>query len=160
IINSGTAASIYGHVRGVLAGKSTTVINAGTIRSQLVHTPSTGYGAYGVELTSGSVSNASTGLIAGEFIALNVNRGAATVTNAGTIEETQTPTTPGAVSYAGALFSGNYNDTLTNAGTIIAAEGAAAVRFTGTGTNRVIVVPGAVFTGDVIGGGGNDTLEL
>jgi hypothetical protein len=57
------------------------------------------------------------------------------------------------------VFIGN-GGTVTNAGTIAAAKGLA-VDFTGTGSNRLVVDPGAVFLGNAAAGpAGRSTLEL
>ena len=47
---------------------------------------------------------------------------------------------------------------MTNAGTI--SGGTYAIDFAGSGTNRLVVDPGAVFVGKVTGGSGTNTLEL
>ena len=47
---------------------------------------------------------------------------------------------------------------MTNAGTI--SGGSYAIDFAGSATNRLVVDPGAVFVGRVIGGSGTNTLEL
>jgi hypothetical protein len=83
---------------------------------------------------------------------IKVGNAAGTITNAGTIQ--------GALGI-GVYFGGNFNDTLTNSGTIISFPGVDAVLFKGSGADRVIVDPRAVFIGSVVGySNGNNTLEL
>ena len=55
-----------------------------------------------------------------------------------------------------AVYGGNA--TVTNAGTITGGVGS--VRFANSGTDRLVVEPGAVFNGAAVGGSGNNTLEL
>ena len=96
--------------------------------------------------------------------------GVGTITNAGTIKGANGVAlfAGGAVvNQAGGLLTASGNDgvyvtggagTVTNAGTIAGAVDA--VQFIGGFTNRLIDVPGAVFSGAVAGGSGSNTLEL
>jgi fibronectin-binding autotransporter adhesin len=93
----------------------------------------TGTSSYGVSLSSGgNVTNANT---ANPFVQLEAIQGS-----------------------RGVYIGGAGGNTLVNAGTITG-TGGTAVSLAGSG-NRVIIGPGAVFTGSVNGGTGNDTLEL
>jgi fibronectin-binding autotransporter adhesin len=122
IAGSGLAA-VYGKTGAV------SVLNAGVID------PAT----YGVDLTDGgTVFNASAALIEGTSAGVRITGAAGTVTNDATIEATT-----GAGAY---LQDGG---TLTNAGSIIGSGGADAVNF-GTGAARLILDPGASFSGAVV----------
>ena len=140
-----TTASITGGVNGVnVTGGSGTVDNYATIAA-------TGTAGLGVYLAGGgTVTNTASGRIDGyKGVVANA---VATVTNLGLITGIGTNGT--GVDF---LVAGG---TLTNAGTIIGGPTGAAVRFT-SGGNRLIVDPGAVFSGSVNGGGGiGDVLEL
>ncbi|MCX7380748.1 MAG: hypothetical protein NT133_04845, partial [Alphaproteobacteria bacterium] len=52
------------------------------------------------------------------------------------------------------------NTTVTNSGSIIATGTAGAAILFGSGNDRLIISPGAVFTGGVFGGAGSNTIEL
>src|SRR6201999_4099595 len=58
----------------------------------------------------------------------------------------------------GIVFNGATNGTVTNSGTI-AGNGGKAIQFA-NGNDRLIVDPGAMFTGAVAGAGGANTMEL
>lgn len=132
---------------GTISGNGTFIVNAGTLNN-------TGSISSKVTLEAGGyLDNTSTGKIAVTGSGVNAiygTGGAVSIVNASTITASN-----GNGVY---LKSGG---TVTNAGTISAAgTGHDAVLFSGSGADRVIVDPGAKFTGNIIGGGGSNTLEL
>ncbi len=149
-------------VGAYIEGGGGAVTNAGTVRGQ----------QNGVELVAGgSISNASGGRITGTAnIGAYIKGGVGTITNAGTIKgwDGAVLLAGGAiVNQAGGLVTATANTgayiaggagTITNAGTITGAVDA--VQFIGSFTDRLIDVPGAVFSGAVMGGSGSNTLEL
>ena len=144
-----------------IAGATGTITNAGTIN-----------GRYGAFLSAGgTIVNQAGGLLAGTTnVAAGISGGAGTIINAGTINGHYGAALSAGgtiVNQAGALLTGTFSvaagisggaGTVINAGTITGAVHA--VRFIGNFTDRLIDVPGAVFSGDVEGGGGSNTLEL
>ena len=140
VANTGAAAVISEFYGVEIAGAAGTVTNSGTIIGA-------GSGLTGVAVDlvdGGSIGN--TGALAGGLAGALLSAGG-TVNNSG------------AISGRGAGVSISGSGTVTNAGTISATSGDA-VLFSGNGTDRVIVDPGAVFTGNVVGGSGGNTLEL
>ena len=129
-------------------------------------------GSHGVGLEAGgSVTNAASASIAGQVAGVFAQGGAATLSNAGSIVATAGAGLDieggGSITnLAGATISGSSfgifltggSGTVTNAGTI--SGGSYAIDFAGSATNRLVVDPGAVFVGRVIGGSGTNTLEL
>ena len=118
-----------------------------------------------------SISNAVGGRIIGTVGAWAHIDAGGNITNAGTItgKKAAALLTGGGVivNQAGGLLTatgtiGAYitggDGTITNAGTITGSLHA--VRFSGNHADRLIDVPGAVFSGDVVGGSGSNTLEL
>jgi hypothetical protein len=99
-----------------------------------------------VKAASGGVVITNTGSIAG--LSGIVLRQGGTVINSGTVTGFG----------VGVDISGG-NGTVTNAG-ILYSEVGYSLAFAGNYTDRLIVDPGAVFVGDVIGGSGTNTLEL
>ena len=130
-------------------------------------------GSHGVGLAlGGSVTNNATGSITGQVAGVQVLGGAGTLVNTGHITATGgagadiegggsvTNNAGGNItgSTIGVFMSGSAN-TVTNAGTISGPT--YAVDFTGSGTNRLIVDPTAVFTGKVAANStAANTLEL
>ncbi|SED63550.1 hypothetical protein SAMN05519104_3975 [Rhizobiales bacterium GAS188] len=129
-------------------------------------------GSHGVGLEAGgSVTNAASASISGQVAGVFAQGGAATLSNAGNISATAGVGADieggGSITnLAGATISGSAfgifltggSGTVTNAGTI--SGGSYAIDFAGSATNRLVVDPGAVFVGRVIGGSGTNTLEL
>ena len=127
-----------------------------------------GLGSYGIDLLAASTIT-NLGTVTSNGIALRIDNGAGRLTNSGTLGGFQdgialtdggtvTNTgTIGGILGAGIEIAGDAG-TVTNAGTISGHE--YAVQFSGSFADRVIVDPGAVFTGKVQGGMGSNTLEL
>ena len=125
-----------------IGGGAGTVDNSGSILS---------YGA-GVALNGGgAVSNSGAGLISvtGQYGAVYITGGAGSVSNAGTLD-----------GYFGAQFTGTYNNTLVDSGTIIGRSGTA-VAF-GSGNDLLQFNPSTsiAISGVVDGGGGTNKLEF
>jgi hypothetical protein len=171
-VSNATSAYISG-VLGVSMKLATndTLLNAGTIH---------GGTAGGVMIdSSGLVSNASGGMISGYGPGIEENGGATlTLVNAGRVTSTSTASfgvylrSRGTLvnnaggSIAGAIgVKSTAGGTITNAGTIASTGTGDAVYFAAGFANRLIVRPGAVFTGKIdgantIGAGSTSVLEL
>lgn len=136
IANVGTASLISGKV--VVTYGNGTVTNQGVITS----------GKYGVYLHGGGgISNAAGAVITGYYFVLGI-KGAATVTNAGTLDGV----------FGGVSFLDAAPSTLINSGTITTAAGKS-VQF-GNGSDLLELKAGAAFTGGVDGGAGTNRLEF
>ncbi len=161
-ITNNQGGAISGGAFGVFAtGTVATLSNSGSIS-----------GSHGVGLEAGgTVNNAASGTITGQVAGVFGQGNAVTLSNAGRITATAgagADIEHGGVitNLAGATLSGSSfgvfltggSGTVTNAGTISGAS--YAIDFAGSGTNRLIVEPGAVFIGQVTGGSGTSTLEL
>ena len=161
-ITNNSGGSISGSAFGVFTtGTLATVDNSGSIS-----------GSHGVGLNAGgSVTNTASASISGQVAGVSSQGGAITLSNAGSISATAGAGADiefgGSITnLAGATISGTSfgvfltggSGAVTNAGTI--SGGSYAVDFAGSGTNRLVVDPGAVFVGAVTGGGGTSTLEL
>jgi adhesin HecA-like repeat protein len=168
VLTNASGASISGSGTGVgvyISGGVGTVTNAGSIT-----------GAYhGMFITSGaSVTNATSGFISGPHNGIVFKNQAGTISNSGTISGTGsgstgiylesnasaniTNTSSGTISGSFGIFA-TAGGTVTNAGKISGSS--YAIDFTSSGTNRLIVDPGAVFVGKVkANSSGTNTLEL
>jgi hypothetical protein len=172
VTNGGSASSIYGQSYGIyIGGDVGTVSNGGTIASGQTT------GAFdGIYLRSGgSVTNATSGSITGYDKGITIKGAEGTVVNHGMIVGSNVA---GVAFYlggtltnaAGATISGydgvemtaagGAGSTLVNAGTITA-TGALQIAVTFAAPNDLLeIVPGAVFNGQVLGGGTDSTIEL
>jgi hypothetical protein len=119
----------------------------------------------------GSVTNVAGGSVTGASLGVYITGGGGTVVNFGSIAGTSNIGVDlkagGSVSNAagGSISAGGFGvavygagGTVTNAGTIFGSVHA--VDFLNVANNRLVVGPGAVFNGDVVAGGGANTLEL
>jgi hypothetical protein len=142
-VTNGLAASVIktGYFGIRVGGGTGTVLNSGTIAS-------TGTNNYGVMLRfGGEVTNAASGRITGGARGIDLAASSTgTVSNSGVVSSVvgvTMPTTSGVI---------------TNTGTIIGTGGTAVLG--GDGDDKVILQPGAVFQGKVLGLTGNNVLEL
>ncbi len=134
------------------SGTAWTITNDATI----VATATNGIGVHltaGGTLTNGS-TNAKTPVITGSAYGVLITGGPASVANYGLISGNV------GVSFYQVVGQTTYvsSGTVVNAGTI-AGSGGTAIRF-GNGAERLVIDPGAVFVGNVIGGSGANTMEL
>jgi fibronectin-binding autotransporter adhesin len=150
VVNAGTIAGSNGEGIRLIDGGSVTNQSGGTISGSLP----------GIELTDGgSVTNQSGGAISGGY-GISGLGGAVTVVNAGSITGHNYGVrlfAGGSVTnQSGGAISGSYGVsaggavTVVNAGTITG--GTDAVKFAASYANRLVIDPGAVFTGTVTGG--------
>jgi len=167
-ITNAASALIMGANLGVaIKGGDGTVVNNGSIAA----TGAYGRAGRGVALYwGGSVTNAAAAVITGGPNGIVIERAAGTVANFGTIASADQGVhldAGGSVANAAsASITGNTGvvllsgGTVTNAGTITG-SGGTAVGFGGTASNLLVVDPGAVFNGNVIGStSASNTLEL
>lgn len=143
----GVGGNVTNAAHGTISGRfaisswgSATIDNAGVLLG-------TNYGArlYG---NSVFVTNRAGGIISGKYAGIQ-SYYLTTVLNAGTIDAGSTGT--------GVLL--HKGGTVVNSGTIAAAAGGRALYLGGSG-NRLVVDPGAVFTGNAVAAGSGNVLEL
>ncbi|HEV8679183.1 MAG TPA: hypothetical protein VGQ90_07395, partial [Stellaceae bacterium] len=143
-VTNETNALIQGFSGILTDGGGSRVVNSGTVVGSFK----------AVYFNVGGYLNNSGGLIQAARQTVHIRQAASTVINSGTIIGTD-----GDFGVGVNLGSGTDNSTVVNAGTISGASGVA-VQFAGGG-NRVVVYPGAVFSGIVNGGtGSGNLLEL
>ena len=169
-IELGAGGSVTNNAGGSISGTSFGVFATGVIATVNNSGSISGSKAVGLE-AGGNLTNAASGSISGQLDGVHAQVGAASVSNAGHISATagsgvDLEAGGSVTNLAGATISGNSfgvyinggSGTVTNAGTISGST--TAVDFAGSGTNRLIIDPGAVFVGNVNGGTGISTLEL
>ncbi|MBV9589553.1 MAG: FG-GAP repeat protein [Hyphomicrobiales bacterium] len=170
-VDLGGGGSVTNNAGGVITGAAFGVFTTGALGT--VSNSGSISGSHGVDLAvGGSVTNNATGSITGQVAGVQMLVGAGTLVNTGHITATGgagadiegggsvTNNAGGNItgSTIGVFMSGSAN-TVTNAGTLSGPT--YAVDFTGSGTNRLIVDPTAVFTGKVAANStAANTLEL
>ncbi|MBV9053007.1 MAG: VCBS repeat-containing protein [Hyphomicrobiales bacterium] len=170
-IDLGGGGSVTNNTGGVITGAAFGVFTTGALGT--VSNSGSISGSHGVDLAvGGSVTNNATGSITGQVAGVQMLVGAGTLVNTGHITATAgagadiegggsvTNSAGGNItgSTIGVFMSGSANS-VTNAGTLSGPT--YAVDFTGSGTNRLIVDPTAVFVGKVAANStAANTLEL
>ena len=142
--NSGQITASNAGIVGTYSGSilSSVLVNSGTIVT-------TGTKGSAIDLTGGTLTNTSTGVISAAHSGVNLTNAAGV--NDGSIQSSATSN-----SAVGLISS-----TLTNAGTIGDTASFSSAVYLGAGTSRLIVDPGAVFNGSVNSNtAANNTLEL
>jgi Hint domain len=138
----------------VVGYNNAVVANIGVAGSLVNYGAVTAPGSYGsgVYLASGGfITNAASGgvggYIGGGAVGVTIGGGIGTLTNSGTIQ-----------GGSGLVIASGSTATVTNSGTIAGTGGTAVLL--GGGSNRLVLTPGAAFTGAVDGGGGASVLEI
>jgi len=170
-LDLGSGGSVTNNSGGTISGASFGVFSTGALGT--VTNSGNISGTHGVGLEAGgSLMNNASGSISGQSVGVFAQGAAATVVNAGLLTATSGTGADieggGSITnQAGGTLSGSSfgifitggASTVTNAGTI--SGGSYAIDFSGSGTNRLVVDPGAVFTGRVLANSsGTNTLEL
>jgi len=167
LLTNNAGAFIIGSVANTLPTVSVTINNAGSMTSLAGTTSLSTIGASHATITnSGSISADGT-----NRVAVFMNDG--TLTNSGTISAPQgtaiqftggatTTTNTGTITGVTGISTGQTTagpTDITNGGTITGAGGTA-IRFDFSQPNSLTLLPGSVINGNVLGGGGTDTLSL
>ncbi|MCB8875455.1 Hint domain-containing protein [Acidisoma silvae] len=165
VINAGTT-GIYGDFSGV------SVYGAAGIVTNSAMIDAVGLNGYGIYLAAGgTVTNMASGSVIGSYDGIVTAGAAATVSNAGYVYGSDVGVYLQAggriTNLAGATIESvsvgvmvNGGGTVINAGTIDAGAAGTAVAFADGVANDLVVQSGAVFVGQVIGGGSGSRLEL
>jgi predicted ribosome-associated RNA-binding protein Tma20 len=133
-VTNQTGGAITGELYGIFSHAAATVVNAGSIAGNTAD----GKGVY--LYAGGSVTNQSGGAITGGLFGIDGEGTALTVVNAGSISGTEI----GVDLFAGGRVTNQTGGTITG--------GQYAVYFAAGHANRLIIDPGAVFSGTVSGG--------
>ncbi|GAB2286253.1 hypothetical protein Dimus_020673 [Dionaea muscipula] len=165
VINAGTT-GIYGDFSGVsVYGAAGVITNSAMIAA-------VGLNGYGIYLAAGGVvTNTASGSIIGSYDGMMAGGAAATLSNAGYVYGANvgvylsaggriTNLSGGIIDSTQVGVMVNGGGTVINAGTIEAGAAETAVSFADGLANDLVVQSGAVFTGNVIGGGSGSVLEL
>lgn len=142
------------------AGGDVTIVNSGEIGALFAGQTNAPAHAAGVLSDAANISLANTGTITGAFAGVQLNAaGAIILTNAGVMTATGERRNDGSLAAGGGVIvaTSRSGATIANAGQIIAAGGQPAIRI---GGGNVGLTNTGVITGDVLFGGGEDTLAL
>ncbi len=138
-----------------MANVTGTADNVGTIRANGGVYPYSIARGLAFSFSNGTIFNGlstnKAAYIYGKIVGVNVDHGATTIINYGTIKGLTGIST----------YGGTYNNTVFNFGTIISTNSfSPRAVFFGKGNSKLVDEPGAVFIGDVIAGAGTNVLSL